>query len=61
MEKAHVKVTFKSTTKASGDMLEIKTGTETLKKWSAGAQIVGNLSHQKKSYDPLAAKCGSIT
>lgn len=61
MERVRVKVTFKSTTKANGDMLEIKTGTGALKRWSAGAQTVEHLSHQRKAFDPLTAKCGSIT
>lgn len=61
MVKAHVKVTFKSTTKANGDMLEIKTGTGALKRWSAGALTVEHPSHQRKAFDPVTAKCGSIT
>lgn len=58
---ARVKVTFKSTTEASGDMLEIKTGTAALRKLCAGAPTVGKLSHQVKSYDPLGAMSGSMS
>lgn len=56
-----MKVTFKSTTKANGDMSEIKTGTGALKRWSAGAPAVEHLSHQRKAFDPVTPKCGSIT
>lgn len=56
-----MKVTFKSTTKVSGDTLEIKTGTGRLKRWSAGALTAEHLSGQRKSFDPVTAKCGSIT
>lgn len=61
MERAPVKVTFKSTTKVNGDMSEIKTGTGALKRWSAGAPAVEHLSHQRKAFDPVTPKCGSIT
>lgn len=58
---ARVKVTFKSTTAASGDMLEINTGTTRLQKWRAGAPTVGSMSHRMKACGPSGAKSGSTS